>query len=653
MLDFARLQQVMKDRLERDRKITSVETEGATLEEAVAEAAALLSKPVRHIEYEITVRGFAGFMGAGASKWKIRAYERVSEKAVKKEQAEAVEAAGETVKKTVHKDGEAFVKLFYDGVYLKVLPPDGKGKRVQEAAVDKRLADRGISEYDKDKVNVVIQEAGGIYVRIGEFQRLPANDSMINVDVTADEMKAYITISPPGLGGCDLSMEGYLAALRNSKVVFGVDEEALGQFADKPVYKEPFLAAEGIRSNHGNDSYIKYNFASDQPKINFREASNGRIDFKELNIIQNVVKDQPLAVKIPAEKGTDGKTITGKIIPAQDGKDLAMPLGKNVRAGEDGVTIIADMNGQVIVSNGNINVEPVYTVQGNVGVKTGNIIFLGTVFITGNVEEGFSVKAAGNIEIKGTVEKAELDAEGDIIVHQGITGKGDNVIRSGRSIWARFIENAQVEAGNMIVISDGIINSKVDAFRKIICQGKRASIVGGRLRATEEINAKSIGSPTSGTETVCEVGFDPKSKQRLEILEAQNILIDKQLEELQLNIQTLINIKKQRMSLPEDKEAYLDELMDKRQELNGEFQKNKDEMERLHSFLRNLEGRGRISAFEKVFPGVRITIRDIKEDVKTDYKSVTFILENGLIRATAYEDPDEESTKGPDGYSPN
>ena len=653
MLDFAQLQQAMKERLERDRTVTSIEAEGATLEEAVAEASVLLNKPVRHIEYEITVRGFAGFMGAGATKWKIRAYERVTEKTMKKEQAAAAEETGETVQKIVHRDGEAFVKLFYDGIYLKVLPPDGKGKHVQEAAIAKQLSDRGISEYDKENISVIIEEAGRMYVRIGEFQRLPANDSMITVDVTADEMKAYITVSPPGLGGCDISQDGYLAALRNNNVVFGMNEEALGHFVDQPVYKEPFLAAEGIRPNHGSDSYIKYNFASDQPKINFREASNGRIDFKELNIIQNVVKDQPLAVKIPAEQGIDGKTITGKIIPAQDGKDLAMPLGKNVRAGEDGVTIIADMNGQVIVTNGNINVEPVYTVQGNVGVKTGNIIFLGTVFITGNVEEGFSVKAAGNIEIKGTVERAELDAEGDIIVHQGIAGKGDNTIRSGRSIWARFIENAQVEAGNMVVVSDGIINSSVDAFRKIICQGKRASIVGGQLRATEEINAKSIGSPTSGTETVCEVGFDPKSKQRLEILEDQNNHIDKQLEELQLDIQTLINTKKQRMSLPEDKEAHLEDLMNKRQELNEDLQKNKDEMERLHNFLRNLEGRGKISAFEKVFPGVRIVIRDAKEEIKTDYKSVTFILENGLIRATAYEDPDDEATKVPDGYSPN
>jgi uncharacterized protein (DUF342 family) len=476
---------------------------------------------------------------------------------------------------------------------------------------------------------------------------------MVTVDITADEMKAYITVTPPAAGGCDIALETYLSFLRNNKVLFGVDEEALSHFADRPVYNEAFQVAEGTRPQNGRDSYIQYNFETDQSKVKLREGSNGRVDFKDLNIIQNVVQGQPLAVRIPAENGIVGRTVTGKVIPAKNGREIAIPLGKNVHAGDDSNSIIADMNGQVVISGGKINVEPVYTVQGNVNLKTGNIIFLGTVIITGNVEDGFSVKAAGNIAVDGTVEKAELDAEGDIIVHQGITGKSSGQVRAGRSIWARFIENAQVEAGNMVVVSDGIINSQVDAFKRIVCQGKRAHIVGGRLRATEEINAKSLGSPTSGTETICEVGFDPKSKAQLDKLEVERAGTEKQLEEIQLNIQTLINIKKQRKSLPEDKEAYLNELMDKRQELSGDLQKNKEETEQIQGFLNNLKTRGRVSASSKVYPGVKILIRDAKEDVRNEYRAVTFILENGLVRVTKYEEPDEEAKKGPDGYIAN
>ncbi|MDR2210282.1 MAG: FapA family protein [Spirochaetaceae bacterium] len=653
MVDFVQLQHAMKERLERDRAVRIIEAEGATLEEAVSEAAALLNLSVRRIEYEVTVKGFSGFMGTGAKNWKIKAYERITAETIKEEKEAAVEETAAAVNVVQDTDGEAYVHLLHDGAYLKVIPPVGKGRRVNPSDVTQLIAARGISNCDMDKVTAAIKEEKGTYLRIGDFQHVPANDAMVSVDITADEMKAAITVTPPGAGGCDISLETYLSYLRNNRVTFGIDEEGLSRFADAPYYKEPVQVAAGIRPEDGRDSYIQYNFETDQSSVRLREGSNGRVDFKDLNIIQNVVEGQPLAVKIPAEDGIVGRTVTGKILPARNGREIAMPLGKNVHVGDDGVTIVADMNGQVVLAGGKINVEPVYTVQGNVNIKTGNIIFLGTVIITGNVEDGYSVKAAGNIEVDGTVEKAELDAEGDIIVHQGITGRSSGIIRSGRSIWARFIENSHVEAGNMVVVSDGIINSQVDAFKRIICKGKRASIVGGRLRATEEINAKSIGSPTSGTETICEVGFDPKSKEHLEILGVQKAENEKQLEEVQLNIQTLINIKKQRKSLPEDKEAYLNELMDKRQELTGDLQKNKEETERIQTFLNTLKARGRVSASSKVYPGVKVLIRDAKEDVRNEYRAVTFILENGLIRVTKYEEPDEEVKKGPDGYITN
>jgi len=650
MVDFVQLQYAMKERLERDRAIKTIVAEGATLEEAVVEASLLLNLPVRRLEYEVTSKGFSGFLGSGKKTWKIKAYERVTAKTIKDEKEALAEKEQESAKAALDKDGEAYVHLFPEGVFLKVVPPVGRGRNVHPPAVTRLIAARGVTDYDMSLVERIVADEAGEYMYIGKFNRVHAHDSTVGVDITADEMKASITVTPPGNGGCDISMEAYLAHLRSHRVTFGVDENVLTAFADKPVYKEPFQVAWGIRPADGRDAYIQYNFDTDQSRVKLKEGANGRVDFKDLNIIKNVVAGQPLAVKIHAEEGTTGRTVTGKVMPAKNGKDISIPTGKNVHIGEDDVTVIADMNGQVILSGGKINVEPIFTVKGNVNVKTGNIIFLGTVIINGNVEDGYSVKAAGNIEVNGTVEKAELDAEGDIIVHQGVTGRSSGMIRAGRSIWARFIENARVEAGNMVVVSDGIINSQVDAFKRIVCKGKRASIVGGRLRATEEINAKSIGSPTSGTETICEVGFDPKSKEKMEILTDKKEDLEKQLEEIQLNIQTLINIKKQRKSLPEDKEAFLSELMDKRQYLTGDLQKVKEEMEQIQAFLNSLKTRGRVSTSHKVYPGVKILIRDAKEDVRNEYRAVTFILENGLIRVTKYEEPDEEAKKGPDGY---
>jgi uncharacterized protein (DUF342 family) len=651
MVDFVRLQHIIKEQLDHDRTIRTVEAAGPTLELAVSEAATLLDIPLRRIEYEIAEKGFSGFLGTGKKDWKIRAYERLQVEK-NKDRHDLFGGDTDTVAVIIEdKDGEAYVHLTSEGAFLKVVPPRGKGKRAADAHAMQALTSRGVENINMELLSKTVRETGSVYIKVGDFQHRPVNDSIVSVEIPEGEMKAYIRVTPPGLGGCDLSMETYLSFLRNNRVVYGVNEDFLRDFADRPVYNEPVLVAEGSRPVDGRDAYIQYNFETDQSKVRLREGSNGQVDFKELNIIQNVVENQPLAKKIPPENGTVGRTVTGKVIPAKNGRDISLPVGKNVHVGEDGALIVADINGQVVVIGGKINVEPVYTVQGDVNLKTGNIIFLGTVIITGNVEDGFSVKAAGNIEVNGTVEKAELDAEGDIIVHQGITGKNAGLVRAGRSIWARFIENAVVEAGNMVVVSDGIINSQVDALTRIICQGKRAHIVGGRLRASEEINAKILGSPTSGTETICEVGFDPKSKEELLQLTAAKETAEKQLEEVQLNLQTLINIKKQRKSLPEDKEAYMQELMDKRQILIGDIKKADAGIAKVQEFLNSLKTRGKVSASAKVYPGVKILIRDAKDDVRNEYRAVTFILEDGLIRVTKYEEPDESVKKGPDGYT--
>jgi len=653
MVDFARLQEIIKEHLEQDRAIRSVDASGATLEAAVNEAAALLDTHVRRLEYEIIERGSSGFLGAGKKDWVIRAYEREMNKKKKSKKTEELAEEELNVPVIIDKDGEAYVQCLPDGVYLKVIPPVGNGKKAMSVLAIQNIRDRRIQEFDSGMVENIVNEAAGIYVKVAEFTHKPTNDSMASVEMDDAEMKVFVTIVPPGDGGADLSFDTLKSLMVQYRVYNGVKEDVLTQLADKPIYREKVEVAEGLRPQNGKDAYILYHFETDQTKISLKEGTNGRVNFKDLGIIQNVVQNQKLAEKIPAEDGVDGKTVTGKILPARAGSDIQLPVGNNVHVGDDGNTVLADINGQVILVSGKINVEPVFTVEGDVNLKTGNIIFLGTVVVTGNVEDGFSVKAAGNIEVKGTVSKAELDAEGEIVIYQGINGKGGGKIRAGKSLVSKFIENANVEAGNMVIVSDGIINSNVDAIKSIVVQGKRAAIMGGRLRAGEEINALVLGNSNSGTETICEVGFDPHSKIELERLTETKVKNEAELEDMRLDLQNLINTKKQRKSLPEEKENYLRELMDRRQVLSEELQVAIEGIEKVQAYMKEIQVRGKVSAAKKVWPGVKIVIRDEKMDVNSEYKASTFVLENGLIRAVKYEEPDEAAKKGLDGYSSN
>jgi len=296
MVDFLQLQEIMKEQLAKDRAVKLVVAKGATLEEAVTQAATLLNVPVRRLEYEITEKGFAGFLGTGKREWTINAYERQKVTAISAEGVE-IEADEEAAPVIRDMDGESFVKLYSDGIYIKVVPPVGKGRKVTTGEVIRQIEERNITKIDEALVDTIVKEAKGEYVRFGDYDHRPLNDGMIAVEIIEDEMKALMSVSPPGYLGSDISVETYISILRSNRVVHGINQEFLRNFADKPVYKEKIEIAEASKPINGRDAYIQYNFETDQTKLKLREGINGRIDFKDLNIIQNVVKDQPLAKK--------------------------------------------------------------------------------------------------------------------------------------------------------------------------------------------------------------------------------------------------------------------------------------------------------------------------------------------------------------------
>ncbi len=637
---IAEIREYLEGQIENDKNIKSVRAEGDTIEEALKQASIELGLPIKKLEYEVIERGSRGIWGVGKKNWVILAYEaqeKVEEK-VEEELEEEIEEEKEVIE---DKPGEVFVRLTSDGVLLKVTPPVGRGKRVTERQALNKLAERGVTDFDAALVAKVVKRADGEYIKVGDYEYNPANDSTMTVQITDQDMKAYMIISAPGPGGADLTYDDMVSFLKSNGVVHGIKEDVLQRLIDYPVYGEAILVAEGSKPKNGRDARIIYNFRTDHSQIQLKEK-NGRVDFKELNIVENVVAGQVLAKKIPAEEGINGKTVTGMVIPAKSGNDVEIQIGKNVKLSDDGLSAIAEINGQVLLINGKINVEPIYTVDGDVNLHTGNILFLGTVIVKGNVEDGFTVKAAGNIEVMGSVGKATLDAEGDIIVHQGIMGKESGTVKSGMSVFAKFIEHAVVDSGEYVVTSDGLIHSDVVANKKVICQGKRAVIVGGRIRAAEEINAKTLGS-VAGTETILEVGYDPRSKDKLMELEKQRDVLNGELEELEKNINTLEKLAKiQRKKLPEDKQKYLAELHESRSKVLSELEDINKEMEKIKYYLESLKLIGKISASGRVYPGVKIFIKNANLVVRNEFKFVTFYLQNNDVKVTKYEAVEDE-----------
>ena len=206
----------------------------------------------------------------------------------------------------------------------------------------------------------------------------------------------------------------------------------------------------------------------------------------------------------------------------------------------------------------------------------------------------------------------------------------------------------------MIIVSDGIVNSNVMANRKIICRGKRADIIGGNLSASESISARNLGSASGGNDTVLSVGFDPRSKERLNFLLEKQEINQKALEEVKLDLSSLEEMKAKRGELPKDKEEAYQKKSDYRYTLKTEIHEIQKEIVQIQEYLNTLKNTGKVSASGTVYTGVRIVIRDTVEDVRTDCKATSFYLEKGIVRYGKYQDDDaEDAKKVPSGYSSN
>ena len=346
--------------------------------------------------------------------------------------------------------------------------------------------------------------------------------------------------------------------------------------------------------------------------------------------------------KIPAEKGKHGRNLFNEILDAKDGTDIELIQGKGTILSEDKKRLVAEINGQLLFVHNTINVENVLKVA-DVGIKTGNITFLGSVIVTGNVEDNYMIKASGNIEIWGTVQKAQVEADGDIIIKQGVSGKDEARIESmSGSIISKFLENTTAVAEKDVMVQEGIMHSNVSAGEKIVCNGKRAYIVGGDLRATEKVSSKILGSPSSPVTKVT-VGVNPKVLKQLEDINAKKKESGQKLEALTKTQKTLQARQEEDPAMfSEENKEYLKKLDAGILKMEARMQEFDKEIEKLNVYMQETSGYGKIYVEKTIYRGVHIQIKNADYEVKKDIEAKVFYLENDKIKQTNFQKTDKE-----------
>lgn len=211
------------------------------------------------------------------------------------------------------------------------------------------------------------------------------------------------------------------------------------------------------------------------------------------------------------------------------------------------------------------------------------------------------------MEVKGVVEGATIEADGDIIIARGMNGMGKGILKAGGRVILKFAENATIVSGAYIE-SESIIHSTVSARNYVLVDGRKGFIAGGIVRATEKISCKTLGSPM-GADTIVEVGVDPESKLRYQQLQKELMESQKKLGQIQPILVNLTTKLKQGEKFTPDQLKYVKSLAAANQQLSEMIEKDRGELEVLEKAMSS-EGQACVCVSEEAYAGTKVAIGD-------------------------------------------
>ena len=447
-------------------------------------------------------------------------------------------------------------------------------------------------------------------------------DAKIVITVGDSGKDAYLTIYHAENGGRPATYEQVMAELRSQGISYNVNTEAI-KTAIENKNSVNYLIAKWLPPVNGEDGTIKYLFPQTQT-IAPKEDENGYVDYKNLGHIHNIVEGTVIAeITLPTD-GTPGKNIKGVVINQMKGARAPYVIGKGVKLSDDETKLLAACDGHLRWESNKFVVDEVVTLE-DVDASIGNIDFIGSVIVRGNVMDGFRVSSKKDITINGNASGAEISAGGNLTIKSGsinsnITCHGDVTIG--------FCENSKITCDGKLT-SDAFISCDVYCGGEMHATGRKGIILGGKYIVLQEIHAGTIGSD-SFMATDITVGDNAvlAAEQTSNNAEIENL--NQQLVYADQIIVFLAGKKKELGQLPPEKEELLMNTFNQRTENNARIEEIKKRNEAISVLLQSNESLS-VYVSKTIFPGVKININNASYNVKNEFHKCRICVDGGEI----------------------
>lgn len=447
------------------------------------------------------------------------------------------------------------------------------------------------------------------------------------VSVANDDMHAELHCTDQYSDKLESDVNSIKMFLEEFNVKTGIKEEIIQLLLNNNFTKDdfPVMIAKGNYPEQGQDGYVEYNL-----NLETQVAHKENIDFREVMRIPSVTKGEKLATIIHPTEGIDGQDVRGRTVRARPGKTAPEKAGKNVVYKESNSSFYAASDGQINVTKHRINIHSVFEVKEALSMKTGNLDFIGSVIIHGDIPSGFTVKAEGDIKVFGIVEAATVIAGGSVYISEGIAGLLKGSITASENIHVGYINQGIVYAGESLYVENSIIHSECTAKKNVLC--KQGNIIGGSTSAGVSIAAKDIGNRLS-TKTEISFGYDKSTFEQEQQLIAKKKELEQTLNKLKilgekLNQNTQLKENpKHRITLLRQKNSY--------QKTEESLLQVKEDLFMINAFLGS-EEEAKLKVNNKIYPNTFVTFGKYKQEIKEIRKNIelTFDKNEVIIKNT-------------------
>lgn len=447
-------------------------------------------------------------------------------------------------------------------------------------------------------------------------------DARVVITVGDSGKDAFMAIYHAENGGKPMTYEWALSELRSQGVTYGVNEDAIRRAVEDKSGAN-YLVAKWLAPVAGEDGTIKYLFSQVQT-IAPKETENGYVDYRNLGHIQNIRKGTVIAeITLPTE-GTPGKNVKGVAVPQTKGVRAPYVVGKNVTLSEDETKLIASCDGHLRWESNKFVVDDVVTIQ-DVDASIGNIDFIGSVIVKGNVMDGFKVSSKKDITINGNASGADIAAGGNLVIKSGSINS--TIICHG-DVTIGFCENSKITCDGKLT-ADAFIGCDVYCGGEMHATGKKGVVLGGKYIVLQDLYTNTIGSesfaPTDITigDNAVLAAEKASALAEIEKLNQQLVFADQV-------IVFLATKRKELGKLPPEKEELLMNTVKSRKENSDSIEVLKKRIEEIATFL---EANEVLSVYvnRTVYPGTRININNASCTVKNTYYKCKVCVDGGEI----------------------